>query len=1189
MTWIGRISGNRLQAQGQKDLRAAQGAAKGAVDPKAFAETLISDKVLAKHGAALAPAAGDMQAIAAAGQHLATHRAAQFARSVDQFYSALGRSTDHLSEPTKGETIAASAKAMRGLVEALAQREVLMPAMAALSSLLEPRAEVDVPPTKHAEAAKAAVLELVESVEGREGASSMLFGFRNMVEAYEASQDGLTASSRPEIWDAVRAYQGAVVPRAGCDQGELGRVAGLFHRALRETPEDPKGALQRAQAQALEPMQAPREAAKAQLLQPLAGLAPEGPAAEAHAALSEALAKVIDENPAGPAELVASVEAAAGALSAQLPAVQEDRHAKGYQSLARLVELAGATPAARPLLEAIAQHGSQMASHQGARAVLARAQRVQNPESLAPVLLEAFAAAQGRNPAQDDLQDAVGKLKRLPPGPALNASVALMPYLGQPAAPALAEALFVESRRAETPEALAGFAERFVAAFQTLQNQVGDAAATVAGALARSSSRPLDRGRIQRVGQLVSGVINTLPDTPVDKLLGRGRDGQAGLLDLADEEAFIHDPQPMLFDLLRGVSAAAMGKESVAEARLAMGIAAQLGRLDREPRKTDFPRVLEDFTQALADPKTLTYAPVEGGAAAVKGQRRSATGFVAAHPALPPEIALTAGRALSEAQLGWMQRTLESSRSHAFDRALRDAVFAAVKTGRLDFVEALARDGLDTKAMTAAVTLVAQEHRQNHADQVPFDRLIEGLDAGQDPVAIIAREKAEQALAGLDLEGLDAVDPEGMARIQSVMKEIQSLLGFFDKAQYGAQPEHFLEPLKQIVKQQAEGTWPSYKYSTDAAKEHLQGLSEEQIAIWSREMVTGAEAPVAADDPESLEAMTLLAGVAKTLHREVDIKGKGFEDVGWSKASLASLSKTRDELVEELRRCQKGSQNHRRLSKKIGPIQARVALLELHLELKETFAGEPGPAQAVLSRIRPLARNALPALRKVGQSGFVHALDTAVAAAKEAPANPRQGLYAADEDHVEAYLTSFNGGSCISPTSGFNRGSLVELMGGSQYKMIRAVDGDKGVGRGFLRLIRVSLPNGYEGHAIAMDVPKGTQNYGKPAGRESSLMYEHALAKAVAMGVPLLVDEQDVLPAAQARGLKLERMQCAVKVHKGITGMHHNEGLNGGDYFINWPGMNGTPRGYDVPRDDMPYAERSYAKQVVMPPNWQKA
>ena len=79
-------------------------------------------------------------------------------------------------------------------------------------------------------------------------------------------------------------------------------------------------------------------------------------------------------------------------------------------------------------------------------------------------------------------------------------------------------------------------------------------------------------------------------------------------------------------------------------------------------------------------------------------------------------------------------------------------------------------------------------------------------------------------------------------------------------------------------------------------------------------------------------------------------------------------------------------------------------------------------------------------------------------------------MFAADESRIDAFLTAF-GGSCIHPSTGFNRASLTELVVSSQYKMGRIMDGEKCIGRTIFRLLKVKLPNGYDGYALRMDKP----------------------------------------------------------------------------------------------------------------------
>lgn len=1181
MSWQGRIARNRTQQLGQQPAARAQGAQEA--DPAQFEQTLISDKVLKKHGSSLAPATADMQAIAGALRGLKAHQATQFGNAVDQFYSALGRSTEGLEPDVREPIVKASMRAMRGLVESLAQHPALMPAMAALSSMLEPRGKLDVDPDPHAEAAKAHVLGLVESFEARQGTSSVLFGFRNLVEAYESKQDALTMAQRPEVWATITEYLETVVPRNGCDQGQLGTITGLFTRALRETPDDPKRALEAAKAAALAPLAESRDATRQQLaVEPpnLANLPAGAPQRAAHDAIRDALLQIVEDNPAGPQALLDAVEQVQGKLPQVVQHARNDDLAKAFGNLARLLTISGTTSAAIPVLEHVAQNLPPIVTHAGSMAVITRAARIQKPESLAPLLVEAHLARINRNPEQLRLTESLEKLKRLPPGPALRAAVALLPQIHQAHAAPLADALFVESRTADDQDALAGFVQRFATAYPQLRN-LGEDAGPVAAALARSTTGNVDANTARQLANLVTQTKAALPNTPITKLLDRGRGGEPGLLALANAKDFIHNPATMTTQLLQQVAKHRPNQDAAAEARLAMNIAGEVARFDRNPAQTDFPRILEDFGHALARPQELVAAK----GAKVLGAP-SAVGFAAAHPEIPVEVLFTAARAFDAPRMQWLSNELTSTRSHAYKRVLRDAIYAAVSTEHGYFFKVLANAPADRKAKESAANAVATDHRQGHAAKVPWDLLIDGLEAGEDPVAKLEAKKAAEAAAAIGLDGLEKTDPEGMAGLARAKRQLQAFLGFFDKNQYGKPKEFFREPIMAAVRAQAEGTWPAPKYDSESAKEHLAPLRPEQLEAWKANMATGADAPAApVDDPAQIEALLLLQGVAKTLTEHVDVAGPGFEDVKWDQASLERLRADKDALLDTLRNGKKGTKAHREASRKIGPINQRVALLELHASLQAHFGADgkaPDNPQAALADLKPVALAALGPLRKQRADGFVHALETAAHAVKSAaPGNPRSGNYACDDDSVDAWLTAFGGG-CIHPENGFNRGSLLELIGGSQYKIIRAMRDDKPVGRSFLRLVRVEMQNGYKGMALRMDPPQASSG-GNPGNNEKAMMYEHALRKAVAMGVPLMVSDNLVQPAAQAMGLKLEPQKTKTFVHRGISGMHHNQGMWGADYFIAWPGIQ-VGQGGARPTDNDKECARDYSFQVVMPP-----
>lgn len=1181
MSWIGRISQNRIQGQVEP------GAAKKKAVVKAPAAklegTLISDRVLKRYGQTLASASGDMQHIAQSVNRLRTHRAAQFTNAVDQFYSALGRSTDHLEPAQRDEVVKASVKAMRGLVDSVSPKATLMPAMAALTALLEPRGKLGgVSAKDHAEAAKTEVLALVDRASARVGASSILFGFRNLVEAYETGRDNLKSADRPPIWSAVSDYLDAVVPRPGCGQGQLGIVTGLALKALRETPQDPTAALDSAKAQALAPLKETRKALLLQLDVVPQGVQEGTEAKSAFDAMNAALKKVVYDNLLGPEDLFQAIEQLQGKMAGLVQVGNNAALAKGYGDLARIIPTIGRTSASVAVFQNLASQLPALVTHDASRALLAKAAGVKTAEGIAPLIVEAHLARMNRNPQQNQMVDPLNKLGRLPPGPALRAAIALLPQIAQAHAPQLAEALHVESRTAESAEELAEFVERFVGSFPQFRN-LGAEAGPLASAFARETSGKPDANIARQLAQTFAQAKVALPNTSMLELLQGGKNGEAGLIALSDVKSFIHNPSAMAIDLLRVVAAQRPKGPNVAEARVALGIAGELGRFDRNPTATDFVRVKADLTTALNAPQGLTYAKgmIKGRAA------KSMLDVLAKHPEIPTEIALTASQTLDQGTMTWLHTEMQTTRSNDYKRLLRDSLFAASASDQGEFFTVLATSPSDRKAKEAALNMVAGHHRQGQTATIPWAELAAGLKAGTDPATELASKQAAEAMAGFGLQDLANVDPVGMANLQRAKPQLESLLTFLGTGPYNQTKEFFVDIMGVAVKAQAEGSWPAQKYESESAKEHLAPLAPEQLEAWKQNMVTGAQAAaVPADDPEALQAMQLMKGVAQTLRKHASVGGRGFEDVTWTQASLKKLQGQHTELLGKLRNAKKGSAAHRKLSRQIGPVRKRVALLELNTALKQNFRKDaPARApQAVLAELKPLAMAALSPLRAQKAYGLCDALTSAADAVKAASGQTaRTGNYACDDDTLDAYLTAFSGG-CINPTNGFNRGSLVELITGSQYKMIRMMHGDKPVGRSFLRLVRAEMANGYKGMALRMDPPQASTG-GNPNANDKALMYKHALAKAAAMGVPLLVSDATVAPAVQERGLAIANVKSKVYVHKGVTGMHHNQGMWNGDYFIAWPGITVANRGQE-PAADLKECGMDYSFQTVMPPGW---
>ncbi len=1178
MSWLSNISQHRIQGQAHGPAVQDEVAAPK-VSAAKFVNTLISEGVLKRHGQSLAPALGDMQAIAQAGHNLKTHRASQFNNAVDQFYSALGRSTENLDPALRETVVKASVAAMRTLTEELHAHPALTPAMAALSSLLEPRGKFTViSPEQHADTAKNKVLDLTGQFESRVGTGSMLFGFRNLVEAFESKSDNLTAEQRPEVWAAISNYLDEVVPRPGCDQGQLGTITGLALRALRDPKNTPTQALTKAKAQVLNPLKPGMKAALQQLKVVPDGVKRGSLGKAAFNDMSQALAGIIKDNPAGPDNLIQAVEQVQGKLS-HTADVDSDRTAQAYKHLSMLLSTAGKTSAIVTLLEHVASALPEIVTDERSQKVISRAGRITKPESLAPVLVQAHIARSGQDPKQDELCAALAQYKRLPPGPALRAAIAMLPRIADNHAGPLADAVFVQCRTAESKEELESFVHMFADAYPQLK-RLGDDAGMVTTAFAKEALKADDDYVLRKLADMVTNTKQALPKTPISKLLGKGKNGEAGLIALAHHEDFIHSPNDMAMQLLKLVGEHRPKEEATTECRVAMQIAGELGRFDRNPNQTDFPRVSKDFAEALEHPETLVSA--EGAAEA--GQVPSVRGYLESHPELPPEIAFTAAQLFDKPRLTWVRDEMGSTRSNDFKRVIRDATYAAASGQHAYFFSVLKDTNSDRKAQAAALNMVAMGHRQGN--EIPWDQLIDGLIAGGDPATQIEKANADAAMRSMGLDKAGALDPEGMAILRSAQPQLEALLDFLSKPQYGAPKEYFIDKLKVAVKAQADGSWPAPKYESPSAKQHLAPLKAKQLDAWKQNTVTGTGAVVPVDDSETTDALYLLRGVAQTLTDNLQIGGPDFETVKWNAPSLKRLREQQSELLTKLHKAKKGSATHRALSKSMGPVRHQVALLELQQGLHKHFgprAKAIKAPQTTLAALKPLALGAMGALRAQGATGIMEALDTAAYAVHaKAGGNPRTGSYACDDDTLDAYLTAFGGG-CIHPVNGFNRGSLIELIGGSQYKMIRAMDGDKPIGRSFLRLVRVEMENGYKGMALRMDPPQAS-SAGAPSAKDKALMYKHALGKSVAMDVPLLVSDDLVMPEVEARGLKMAELTSKVFIHKGITGMHHTQGFSNQDYFIAWPEVNVGYGGAEQKNDKE--AEREYRLQTVMPPSW---
>jgi hypothetical protein len=1158
VSWLESVGRHRAGIVG-----AERDGAQAKIDTAPFGGTLVSEKVLAKVGATFGGAIDRMVAVAEIAARLETHRAAQLSGVLDKIYGAMGRLLEASKDDARAVEANACVGALDDFVRSIGPSAELVPALATLASMIEPKGERDRAPVDRVNEATRTLLDFTSRLAGREGATHAVFVHRHALEMLERRTRNLRESQRAKLWQLASDLVLSATPLTGTDPSRAARIAAALGSALEKEP--PAKAVASAKASLLADALGHRDAILGQLDAVPPGLE-AGEPRRAYDAWKEALVKVLDASPAGPPELYGAVEI----LAVRAHEMREHiaRAPAAWIDLAAVVDAVATTPAVRAVLDHLTYNVPGVLDVEAGKNAIGRAARANDADEIPFELLVAHAAQHGGQ--AEGVEDAVRKWAKLPPGAALRASLALMSHLPAPnVAAALAPHLGRLALEKDMVE-LTAFGKRFAFAFPRLERKLGADAGPVAAALARHGA-DVPVASINRAAEIAAAVRGILKNLPLDAILEPTKRGAPGLLALVDAGAYGQNPLPCLYGLLKAIAAKNLGAEAQATlARLAIGAAVELGKLDRDPMATDFPRILEDWTRALAEPGALTFVR-SPGAVAIRAKEKSIPQLFALH-AMPSCVGVTASLHLGAKTLGWLMTRIEATRSHAQIRALRDLVFAAVAAGRIDLVDACARAKSDG-AVANAIDFVAQQHRIGKIADLPIDRIIEGLAAGRDPAAEILEERAQGGGVG---RVAGQQDPAGTRLLASIEAETKALLAFFPdgKTIYEADTAIFKEPLQLAIQTTSSGEWPAPKYTGEVADRQLGGLTQEQREIWAREDITPAGAKVALDDPRLDGAMKLLAGLAKALPKQIDL------GVEWSRASLDALSKERNALIAELRGKEKGTAEHRALSRAIAPLGPKVALLELFVALEGQKAGD---ARKTLLELKALVLAAMPAARRA--PGVLEALRRIAEVQREIRAPGRTGVYAADEDRLDAYLTSF-GGSCINPANGQNRGSLVELIMSAQYKMGRIMNGNTCTGRTIFRLLRVELPNGYRGYALRMDKPLDPKNWGNsPPEDQLRLMFEHGLRKAAAMGIPFMINQPEHVKAlAEGLGLQVED-GVAVKlwVDKGHTGMHHNQGMFSGDYFIGWPGLRLGQKTVAPAKPDDLTVERTYSMSVVMP------
>lgn len=1123
----------------------------GAGEAGAFAGAQISEKVITKFGANLQPLAPEMKAIGQVALAMRSHRALQLSHSLDRFYGDLGKLLDRLPERARVEAGRIAVGALAKVVDRVGTGERLVPAIETLSSLLFFAKPKEKELAKLAEESSIGMANLLDALEGRRGAGTLLLSFRNLSEVVTKDLEKVDIPRRSARWNAAVKFLLSASPAEGSTQGELGRLVGLYFEAAAAEP-DPLRALERARVLAEAPFEGSRAALTAQLQVPPP--VEEGhPGRAAHREISQALAEVLDRHRVGPESLFEAVEQVLAKVIEQSHGITADQ-LPAYRRLAELIREVAGQPCARSILDHLGHNLPNLVASPQAMEPL---WDVATAAALPVALLASRAAELGRDVAP--YEAGLAAMKRLGPTTGTAVALAVLPQLAgaHGAEVLLATAQF--ARTAETSEQVGRFVVSFAESYARLAAMVPrEVAIELASALAAELDGKVDQARAQFFGQAALQVMALLPDVPIGKLARSERPQEAGLLALAPQNPQHRAPLAYVVRLLQVLAAARNVPEDtkVGLARRAIHIGNEVARLDRDP-ETVMPRILDDWAQTLGDPAQLHAALKPGKKAGVQGLGQGSTlGFLEAHGELPAEVALTAGRHLSTEQITWLSEVIQSQRSHGKIRQLRDLVFGLVEAGRPDLLEALRTGPAEGKAKEAVIGHVVQEYRSGRVAQLPFDQLRDGLNAGQDPIAPILAAQNAAALAAIFPAGagVAALSAEHVAELTQHQEALQAFLQFFpDGAQIWNLPSAtFKQPLLEWLKAYAEGRIAEHKYGSALADKQLVTLSPAARALWAQEGVTAkaAVAP-AADGPEADETRTLLRGLAKSVG-QVKLGSPAWPDLGFNAESMAKLSAARDQHLAALRAGQKGTPEHRANSKALGPIIDRLSLIELKLALDAATAADGFATDPVLRQVQVVLPSAARAIRRFGGASQAEVmLELAGRIKPEKPA-AREGLYAADEDRLEAYLTSFGGGSCIDPVHGFNRPTIIEKMANPRYKMCRAMNGVQPQARSFLRLMSVEVGE-YKGLALWLDSPQATPG-GNIGQEQQMLMYRHALGKAMAMGVPFFCAGGYAPQVAQERGLGVEQLNVAVVLDRGVTGNHHTQYLAPiGQYGARWP------------------------------------
>lgn len=1143
--FVGRLAALR-QAQGPagRDKGAAPGAgpapaAAGKLGAP-LAEAGLDDKLIRRFGKDLRGAVGGLGKLAAAERGLEAWQARSYGRVLKQSHKVLGALLGALPAEQRADGARITAEAWGRLAARPDLGGRLPFALSAASGLvdsavrMEARRKLDFTPEQLAAVADGATAEveaLLEDAAGRDGLTTMLNVLPRLVEELELAADGLDAEARAALVRDVRIFMQDTLPRSGLTLADASDLARAVSVHARKGAQDPKDVLEAAKADFLAARQEGLQAAKGGLAE-----APD----PAVAPLVEALRAALDENPAGPSSLFEAAPRLNGVFAQMLAqAGQEPNRRNALEQIAAFLHRSASTPSAESALRFVEKYGAQLAARPELAVALGEAAGAGDDAASAKAVLSAVHAVFNR-PVGAPWQEAVANLDDLAPAEACKvafaaASVADRTHSDGDLLAALAQQ--VRAGAGASAADLARFAARWAqAAPHVAQN--AQRGATLAAVVAEAQGEQIDTNRVRNAVAMAQQVAANLPGLDAAALIRPGADGSDGIWALADAQGgWATQPSYILQQLLRGLNGAPGGSPEQL-ARLAMKVTESAARI-QNGQQVHVPRIVRDFQTAAKTPQNLKSAAGAKGQVALRAEQQqpSLQRFVDAHPALPVDFAATAGLELTPDQLTWASELLDNAHGLELGRLLRDCVFGCKDLNRMDLVEALRTTKSEGKAVRAVIREVAQAYRVRQLNTVPVDALVKGLAEGGDPVAAAAAEKAKGAFGDLDLVALAGgkIDnPAGLEEIHGLADNIADLLQQY-RSEFKSMDHQIdmgkLRPvLDGALASVLKGTWPAPKYEDEVGQRQLAVLSPEQRAIWRQSTVIGAAgaAPAVDAGPILEEGAAVARGLAKLIPERVELP----EGAKFDAETVARLRGELAETVEALRAAEKGSDAHRALSVKAGPLAQTLAIVELQVALHAV--GEDNP-KAALEGLAPLIPAGARALRKLGESvaaATLTDLGYSLEDLKPAEVKPGTGKWAADQDSLTAMIDSHKSG-CLSKGSKLRRWGLAGSLVDANTKMIRVFNGENQTYRTFLRMLPVKFGN-YEGPALFIENPVGDRGGNN---EDRQLLEDVLLEKARQMGVPALGGQ-----ARAPEGWKVvPNGQATLTFDPGHTGLYHSD------------------------------------------------